>query len=64
MAHMTLDLNGYFERIGYRGAAEPTFDVLREFEPNAATDLLADGSPSVSSVDLPKYGVAVLELAR
>jgi arylamine N-acetyltransferase len=30
MAHMTLDLNGYFERIGYRGAADPTFDVLQE----------------------------------
>ena len=30
MAHMTLDLNGYFERIGYRGAADPTFDVLHE----------------------------------
>ena len=30
MAHMTLDLNRYFERIGYRGAADPTFDVLHE----------------------------------
>src|ERR1700729_3974447 len=30
MADMTLDLNGYFERIGYRGGAEPTFDVLHE----------------------------------
>jgi arylamine N-acetyltransferase len=30
MAHMTLDLNGYFDRIGYRGAAAPTFDVLHE----------------------------------
>ena len=30
MAHMTLDLNGYFERIGYRGAAAPTFAVLHE----------------------------------
>ncbi|MEE6177002.1 arylamine N-acetyltransferase family protein [Mycobacterium sp. 050134] len=26
---MTLDLNGYFERIGYRGAAEPNLDVLQ-----------------------------------
>jgi arylamine N-acetyltransferase len=24
MADMTLDLAGYFERIGYRGAADPT----------------------------------------
>jgi beta-galactosidase len=32
--------------------------------PNAATDLLASGTPSVSSIDLPKYGVAVLELAH
>lgn len=30
MAHMTLDLPGYFERIGYRGTAEPTLDVLQE----------------------------------
>lgn len=30
MAHMTLDLPGYFERIGYRGAADPTLDVLQE----------------------------------
>src|ERR1700684_1641324 len=33
MAHMTLDLNGYFERIGYRGAADPTFHVLHELVP-------------------------------
>ncbi len=26
---MTFDLNAYFARIGYRGAAEPTLDVLR-----------------------------------
>src|SRR6516162_8458964 len=26
---MTLDLNGYFDRIGYRGVAEPNLDVLR-----------------------------------
>jgi arylamine N-acetyltransferase len=30
MAHMTLDLPGYFERIGYHGAAEPTLDALQE----------------------------------
>jgi arylamine N-acetyltransferase len=30
MADMTLDLNGYFERIGYHGAAAPTFDVLHD----------------------------------
>lgn len=30
MAHMTLDLTGYFARIGYRGAADPTLDVLQE----------------------------------
>jgi arylamine N-acetyltransferase len=27
---MTLDLNGYFDRINYRGAAEPNLDVLRD----------------------------------
>lgn len=27
---MTLDLNGYFDRIDYRGAAEPNLGVLRE----------------------------------
>ena len=26
---MTLDLNGYFDRINYRGAAEPNLDVLQ-----------------------------------
>ncbi len=30
MAHMTLDLAGYFERIGYDGAADPTIDVLQD----------------------------------
>jgi arylamine N-acetyltransferase len=29
MAEMTLDLAAYFERIGYRGAADPTLDVLQ-----------------------------------
>jgi arylamine N-acetyltransferase len=27
---MTLDLNGYFERINYRGAADPNLDVLQD----------------------------------
>jgi arylamine N-acetyltransferase len=27
---MTLDLNGYFDRINYRGAAEPTLEVLQD----------------------------------
>ncbi|CPR11164.1 arylamine N-acetyltransferase [Mycobacterium bohemicum DSM 44277] len=27
---MTLDLNGYFDRIAYRGSAEPNLDVLRD----------------------------------
>lgn len=27
---MTLDLDGYFDRINYRGAAEPTLEVLQE----------------------------------
>jgi arylamine N-acetyltransferase len=27
---MTLDLNGYFDRIDYRGAAEPNLEVLRD----------------------------------
>jgi hypothetical protein len=30
MADMTLDLAGYFERIGYRGAADPTLEVLQD----------------------------------
>jgi arylamine N-acetyltransferase len=29
MADMTLDLDGYFERIDYHGAVAPTFDVLQ-----------------------------------
>ena len=32
--------------------------------PHAATDLLAAGTPSVSSVDMPKYGLTVLQLAK
>lgn len=30
MAGMALDLTGYFERIDYRGAADPTLDVLQD----------------------------------
>ena len=30
MADMTLDLAAYFERIGYRGAADPTLEVLQD----------------------------------
>ena len=30
MADMTLDLTAYFERIGYRGNADPTLDVLQD----------------------------------
>jgi arylamine N-acetyltransferase len=30
MADMTLDLAGYFERIGYRGAADLTLEVLQD----------------------------------
>jgi arylamine N-acetyltransferase len=30
MAVMTLDLSAYFDRIDYRGAAEPTLDVLQD----------------------------------
>jgi arylamine N-acetyltransferase len=30
MAHMTMDLAGYFGRIDYRGAADPTLDVLQD----------------------------------
>ena len=30
MADMTLDLSGYFERIDYRGAVDPSLDVLQD----------------------------------
>ncbi len=30
MAHMTLDLAGYLERIGYRGSADPNLETLQE----------------------------------
>src|SRR5436305_10773813 len=30
MARMTMDLAGYFARIGYRGAADPSLDVLQD----------------------------------
>ena len=32
--------------------------------PNAATDLLAAGNSAISAVDLPKYGVAVVDLSK
>ena len=30
VSRMALDLNGYFDRISYRGPAEPNLDVLRD----------------------------------
>src|ERR1700761_9778460 len=30
MADVTMDLTGYFERIGYSGGAEPTLEVLQD----------------------------------
>jgi arylamine N-acetyltransferase len=56
MAHMTLDLAGYFERIGYGGAADPTIDVLQ--------DLITAHTRTIAFENLdPLLGVAVDDLS-
>lgn len=53
---MTLDLNGYFDRIGYGGAAEPNLDVLR--------DLVSAHSRAIPFENLdPVMGVPVDDLS-
>jgi arylamine N-acetyltransferase len=55
MAHMTLDLAGYFARIGYDGAADPTLDVLQ--------DLITAHSHTIAFENLdPLLGVPVDDL--
>ena len=53
---MTLDLNGYFDRIGYRGAAEPNLAVLR--------DLVSAHTRAIPFENLdPLMGVPVYDLS-
>ncbi len=53
---MTLDLNGYFDRIAYRGNAEPNLDVLR--------DLVSAHTRAIPFENLdPVLGVAVDDLS-
>lgn len=53
---MALDLNGYFERIGYRGPAEPNLDVLR--------DLVTAHTQNIPFENLdPLLGVPVADLS-
>ncbi|OMC25229.1 arylamine N-acetyltransferase family protein [Mycobacterium colombiense] len=53
---MTLDLDGYFDRIDYRGAAEPTFEVLQ--------DLMTAHTGSIPFENLdPLMGVPVDDLS-
>lgn len=53
---MTLDLNGYFDRIAYRGSAEPNLDVLR--------DLVSAHTRAIPFENLdPVLGVAVDDLS-
>lgn len=53
---MTLDLHGYFERIGYRGAAEPNLEVLQ--------DLMTAHTGSIPFENLdPLTGVPVDDLS-
>lgn len=53
---MTLDLNGYFERINYRRAAEPTLQVLQ--------DLMTAHTGSIPFENLdPLMGVPVADLS-
>jgi arylamine N-acetyltransferase len=56
MADMTLDLAGYFERIDYHGAAEPTLDVLQ--------DLVTAHTQAIAFENLdPLLGVPVDDLS-
>ncbi len=56
MAHMTLDLAGYFERIGYHGTADPTIDVLQ--------DLITAHTRTIAFENLdPLLGVPVDDLS-
>ena len=56
MAHMTLDLAGYFARIGYDGAADPTLDVLQ--------NLITAHTRSIPFENLdPLLGVPVADLS-
>jgi arylamine N-acetyltransferase len=53
---MTLDLNGYFDRINYRAAAEPNLEVLQ--------DLMTAHTGSIPFENLdPLMGVAVADLS-
>ena len=53
---MTLDLNGYFDRINYRGAAEPNLDVLQ--------DLVAAHTRTIPFENLdPVMGIPVDDLS-
>lgn len=53
---MTLDLDAYFDRIGYRGAAEPTLEVLQ--------DLMTAHTVSIPFENLdPLMGVPVHDLS-
>ena len=57
MADMTLDLDGYFERIDYHGAVAPTFDVLQ--------DLITAHTRTISFENLdPLLGVPIDDLSR
>ena len=56
MAHMALDLTGYFARIGYDGAADPTLDVLQ--------DLVTAHTHAIAFENLdPMLGVPVDDLS-
>jgi arylamine N-acetyltransferase len=56
MADMTLDLDGYFERIDYHGAVAPAFDVLQ--------DLITAHTRTISFENLdPLLGVPIDDLS-
>ena len=56
MADMTLDLDGYFERIDHHGAVAPTFDVLQ--------DLITAHTRTISFENLdPLLGVPIDDLS-
>jgi arylamine N-acetyltransferase len=49
MADMTLDLTDYFARIGYRGAADPTLDVLQDVITAPSTSLFAGAAVATAT---------------
>lgn len=57
---MALDLSAYFERIGYRGASEPTLDVLRSLVSAHAQSIPFENLDPLIGVPVDDLGPAAL----